>query len=99
MPRQHGNLAFREIQGGPSPHSLLKERIARPDIVSDIGDMDADEIIAILFLNAQGIVKIEGSGAIDGERGEMREVRATRILEEFLLAALQDCLGLLAGRQ
>ena len=87
---------YREV---PSAHRLLKERIAGPDIVGDIGDMDADEIIAVLFLNGQGIVEVEGGGAVDGERGEMGEVDSAGILKEFLLAALQDRFGLLAGGQ
>jgi len=97
MSGQHRDLPFREIDRGAAPHRLLEQGVSRTDVVGDVGDMDADQIIAVLFLNGQGVVEIKGRGAIDGQRRQVGEIDPAGIVEQLPGIALQDRLRLLAG--
>ena len=57
--------------------------------MSDVGDVDADQIVVILFLNSERIIEVKGGGAVNGDGGKMGEIGSAGIIEQFLLAALQ----------
>jgi hypothetical protein len=95
MAGKHGNLALGKINRGAAGHRLLKERVARPHIVGHIGDMNSHQVVAVLLLDAQGIVKIQRGDPVDGERLQMGEVEPVGIGKELLIAGAQQTFGLM----
>ena len=58
--------------------------------------MNANKIITILHLNGKCIVKVQSCCSVDGERGEVGQIDAERIIEQGLTAALKYCFCLLS---
>ena len=91
--RQHGYDAVNEIDTRAAPRRLHIQRLAHADVVTHIGDVDAEEESAVLLICVNAVVDVLRILAVDRDNGEIAAVTPPCILlGQRVLGAARGCL-------
>ncbi len=73
--RKHGDGAVGKIDAGAAQTGFIIERRARSDVVSHVGDVDLEFVVAVVEMaNRDGVVEVAGGFAVDGDDGEITKI-------------------------
>ena len=92
--RQHRDGTVHQIDRGTAGEGFLVERRAGRHVVCHVGDVDADLHIPVFqFAVRKGVVEVLGVGRVDGKRGYVAEIPASR--QFFRGDGVRDLVGCL----